>query len=193
MCRNPLAHYVAGAVGLGIGFGLGLVGRFAAGIIFAVMTAVAGAFVRAKKPDDSLAFLILMMGRAAAWAVVALPPAWGRESRCANEKSFSTASWEQCSAGCLAGCSSTRSASSSLRPTARRARAVQSVSSSSACRWGFLSGWSRDGEDRLAPDAHQPLAGKQFVLHRDITLLGSSPKAEIYLLKRTTPSSRATR
>jgi pSer/pThr/pTyr-binding forkhead associated (FHA) protein len=28
-----------------------------------------------------------------------------------------------------------------------------------------------------------PLAGKQFVLHRDTTVLGSSPKAEIYLFK----------
>ena len=28
-----------------------------------------------------------------------------------------------------------------------------------------------------------PLAGKQFVIYRDTTVLGSSPKAEIYLFK----------
>jgi pSer/pThr/pTyr-binding forkhead associated (FHA) protein len=30
---------------------------------------------------------------------------------------------------------------------------------------------------------HGPLAGKQFVLHRDSTVLGSSPRCEIYLFK----------
>ena len=28
-----------------------------------------------------------------------------------------------------------------------------------------------------------PLAGKQFILYKDTTILGSSPKAEIYLFK----------
>ena len=45
---------------------------------------------------------------------------------------------------------------------------------------GLVEGWTKTAWLLMRAG---PLAGKQFVLHRDTTVLGSSPKAEIYLFK----------
>ena len=45
---------------------------------------------------------------------------------------------------------------------------------------GLVEGWTKTAWLMMRAG---PLAGKQFVLHRDTTVLGSSPKAEIYLFK----------
>ncbi len=45
---------------------------------------------------------------------------------------------------------------------------------------GLVEGWTKTAWLMMRAG---PLAGKQFVLHRDTTILGSAPKAEIYLFK----------
>src|SRR5262245_31161702 len=81
MCRNPLRALTSAVVGLGVGFGLGLISIFIAGIIFVIMSAIAIQFW--KNPQEGkmptgYALLILMMGRAAAWAVAAIPAGIGQ-------------------------------------------------------------------------------------------------------------------
>jgi Ca-activated chloride channel family protein len=45
---------------------------------------------------------------------------------------------------------------------------------------GLVEGWTKTAWLLMRAG---PLSGKQFVIYRDITVLGSSPKAEIYLFK----------
>ena len=45
---------------------------------------------------------------------------------------------------------------------------------------GLVEGWTKTAWLLMRAG---PLAGKQFVLYRDTTVLGSSPKAEVYLFK----------
>ena len=45
---------------------------------------------------------------------------------------------------------------------------------------GLVEGWTKTAWPSMRAG---PLAGKQFVMFRDTTVLGSSPKAEIYLFK----------
>ena len=45
---------------------------------------------------------------------------------------------------------------------------------------GLVEGWTKTAWLLMRAG---PLAGKQFVLFRDTTVLGSSPKAEVYLFK----------
>ncbi|MBC8117401.1 MAG: hypothetical protein H7062_23635, partial [Candidatus Saccharimonas sp.] len=81
MCRNGLRTVISGAVGLGVGFAGGLVALFPAGMVFNIMTQIAVAFWRDPQPGEmptGLALLIWMMGRAAAWGIVAIPAGIGQ-------------------------------------------------------------------------------------------------------------------
>src|SRR5271154_4639667 len=65
ICRNPRRALICAAVGLGVGFGGGLIAIFAAGLIFVIMTAVAVRFWKNPQPNQmptGLALLIFMMG-----------------------------------------------------------------------------------------------------------------------------------
>jgi hypothetical protein len=81
MCRNMTRALICAVVGLGVGLGGGLISIFAAGLIFAIMNIVAIQFWKNPQPNQmpgGLALLILMMGRAAAWAVAAIPAGIGQ-------------------------------------------------------------------------------------------------------------------
>src|SRR5207249_8431176 len=81
MCRNLQRALICAVVGLGVGFGGGLISIFGAGLIFGIMTAVALQFWKNPQPGQmptGVALLILMMGRAAAWAVAAIPAGIGQ-------------------------------------------------------------------------------------------------------------------
>src|SRR5262249_34259005 len=81
MCRNLSRAAICAVVGLGIGFGGGLISIFIAGFIFSLMVGVAIQFWKNPQPGarpDGFAMLILMMGRAAAWAVAAIPAGIGQ-------------------------------------------------------------------------------------------------------------------
>ena len=82
MCRNLQRAVICAAVGLAIGFVGGLIAIFPAGIIFVIMTAISRR-VHRRTPSRAtmptgLALLVFMMGRAAAWAVAAIPAGIGQ-------------------------------------------------------------------------------------------------------------------
>ncbi len=99
MCRNPRRAALCGLIGLGVGFGGGLVALFFAAIIFSIMQGLMFKFW--KNPQngqmpDGLALLILMMGRASAWAVAAIPAGLGQGCACACARWPSTVWLERC-------------------------------------------------------------------------------------------------
>src|SRR5262245_39699157 len=76
MCRNAQRSAICAAVGLGVGFAGGLIAIVAAEMIFNIMIRVAAAFWTNPQPGQmptGMAFLIMLMGRGAAWAVPAVP------------------------------------------------------------------------------------------------------------------------
>src|SRR5262249_51537471 len=81
MCRNLTRATISAAVGLGIGFGGGLIAFLAGGLLFAIMASIAVSLMpdhQVGQRPTGFALLVLMMGRAAAWSVVAIPAGLGQ-------------------------------------------------------------------------------------------------------------------
>ena len=81
ICRNLSRAVKCGAVGLGIGFIGGLVALIPTGILFMIMSSVALRLWDNPQPDampNGLALLVLMMGRAGAWGLAAIPAGIGQ-------------------------------------------------------------------------------------------------------------------
>ena len=143
-----------------------------------------------KRPATSqrptgLAFLIIMMGRASAWAVAAIPAGIGQGIALARKQ------------GPLerpAGRRARRPAGRpGLRPDQRGFYLGRMARPWSAARIGFtliglmvglfvgiVEQWTKSAWLLMRAG---PLAGKQFVVFRNPTVLGSAPKADIYLFK----------
>ena len=82
MCRNPSRAFLCGIVGLGVGFGGGLISIFVGGFIMLIMRGIALQFMDHPRPGDKptgFAFLILMMGaRRRLGRRRRFPPDWDR-------------------------------------------------------------------------------------------------------------------
>src|SRR5688572_23433507 len=81
ICRNYLRALKSGAVGLGIGFVGGLITLIPSGFVFSIMSQIALSLWDDPQPDampTGLALLVLMMGRAAAWSIAAIPAGMGQ-------------------------------------------------------------------------------------------------------------------
>jgi hypothetical protein len=186
MCRNFLRAAICALVGLGIGFGGGLVAVIAANCIFGIMAGIAiGVW---KNPRDGeiptgLALLILMMGRAAAWAVAALPAGLGQGIALRERKVILNGLLGGVLGGLLGGLL--------FDPISIVTKTTASAGVSRAVGFtviglmvglfvGLVEQWTKTAWLLMRAG---PLAGKQFVLHRNPTVLGSSPKADVYLFK----------
>ncbi len=185
MCRNVLRALLCGSVGLGIGFGLGLVFLIPAGILFLVMNIVAYAFQKNREaPPEGFAFLIVMMGRAAAWALAAIPAGLGQGIALRERKVIFNGVVGAVLGGMLGGLLfdpiSVIFSSADGRATLSRCIGFMVIGFSVGLFVGLVEGWTKTAWLLMRAG---PLAGKQFVLHRDATVLGSSPKADIYLFK----------
>ena len=187
MCRNVGRALLCGSVGLGIGFGLGLVAIIPAGIIFATMTAIAVQFWKNPRPDQmptGLALLILMMGRAAAWSVVSIPAGLGQGIALRERKVIYNGIVGGVLGGLIGGLLfdpiSLVFVTADGKASVSRAVGFVVIGLLVGLFVGLVEAWTKTAWLLMRAG---PLAGKQFVLHRDATVLGSSPKAEIYLFK----------
>ncbi len=130
MCRNlQRAATCAAAVGLGIGFAGGIVAIFIAEIIYGIMSLVAVSI--SKDPVDEggtptgVGFLFHMIGRAAAWAVAAVPAGIGQGNRSSRE-------WKVVVNGLLGGVLGGLAGRPRVRPDHRRVHRRQTVRPGSA-------------------------------------------------------------
>jgi hypothetical protein len=186
MCRNLRRAATCGVVGLGIGFGGGLVAIFVGGFIFAIMSQIALQFWKNPRPNavpTGLALLILMMGRAAAWAVAAIPAGLGQGIALREKKVIFNGMVGGVMGGLVGGlCFDPISLllGQTERATVSRAVGFVIIGLAVGLFVGLVEGWTKTAWLLMRAG---PLAGKQFVLFRDTTVLGSSPKAEIYLFK----------
>ncbi len=186
MCRNPSRAAICGLVGLGIGFGGGLVAIFIAGFIFAITLAMVKQFWVNPQPNTmptGLALLILMMGRAAAWAVASIPAGLGQGVALRERKVILNGIVGGVLGGLIGGLLFDPIAlvfHQADRATISRGVGLAIIGLSVGLFVGLVEGWTKTAWLLMRAG---PLAGKQFVMFRDTTVLGSSPKAEIYLFK----------
>ncbi|TWU04163.1 Glycogen accumulation regulator GarA [Symmachiella macrocystis] len=187
MCRNASRAVISGAIGLGVGFGGGLIALVAAGCIFTVMTSIALEFWENPQDDEmptGFALLILMMGRAAAWAVASIPAGLGQGIAIRQKKVVLNGVVGGVLGGLVGGLLfdpiSLLFVTDDGEASLSRAIGLTCIGLSVGLFVGLVEGWTKTAWLLMQKG---PLAGKQFVMYRDTTVLGSSPKADIYLFK----------
>ncbi len=190
MCRNPGRAFTCGIVGLGVGFGGGLLALIPANMMYGLMTGIAvslmdppprmGELVR----PTGFALLVLMMGRAAAWALVSLPAGLGQGVALREKKVIMNGLVGGALGGLLGGLlfDPIDYTFTDINGEAALSRAIgfTCIGLLVGLFVGLVEGWTKTAWLMMRAG---PLAGKQFVMFRDVTVLGSSPKADVYLFK----------
>ncbi|MGO9115732.1 MAG: FHA domain-containing protein [Thermoguttaceae bacterium] len=186
MCRNPSRAFLCGLVGLGVGFGGGLIALVPASLIFGIMVGIAVQFwdnpLRNHTPTG-FALLVLMMGRAAAWAVAAIPAGLGQGLALKEKRVILNGIVGGVMGGLVGGILFDPISvlfHDTHRATISRGVGFVIIGLFVGLFVGLVEGWTKTAWLLMRAG---PLAGKQFVLFRDTTVLGSSPKAEVYLFK----------
>ncbi len=184
MCRNLSRAFLCGIVGLGIGFGGGLIAYFLANIIFtiSIMMAIRSGWNPEIGMPTGLAFFLLMTGRAAAWAVAGLPAGMGQGIALREKKVVLNGILGGVLGGLVGGMMFDPLTVMFEADDAAISRGVgfTCIGLFVGLFVGLVEGWTKTAWLLMRKG---PLAGKQFVMYRDTTVLGSSPKADIYLFK----------
>lgn len=187
MCRNPIRAVISGAVGLGVGFGGGLVALIPTGIVFSIMTAIAISFDDNPQPGvmpSGIALLILIMGRAMAWAIISIPAGIGQGIAIKERKVILNGLLGAVMGGFIGGMAfdpiSLVLVTADGQATYSRGAGFAVIGCVVGLLIGLVEGWTKNAWLLMRKG---PLAGKQFIMFKDTTVLGSSPKAEIYLFK----------
>lgn len=187
MCRNPRRAFVSGAVGLAVGFVGGLIGVIPTNIVFMLMVSLAAAFWDDPQPDQmptGMALLILMMGRGAAWAIAGIPAGIGQGVALREKKVILNGVLGGLIGGLIGGILfdpiSLVLVTDDGQALYSRGVGFAVIGLAVGLFVGLVEGWTKTAWLLMQQG---PLAGKQFVMYRDTTVLGSSPKAEVYLFK----------
>ncbi|MFI5454665.1 MAG: FHA domain-containing protein [Isosphaerales bacterium] len=187
MCRNAQRAAICAAVGLGVGFAGGLIALFVAGFIFLIMNMIALSFWKNPQPGKmptGLAFLILMMGRGAAWAVASVPAGIGQGIALREPKVVLNGLLGGVLGGLLGGIAfdpiSLVFIASDGQAWPSRAVGFTLIGLMVGLFVGIVEQWTKSAWLLMKAG---PLAGKQFVIFRNPMVLGSAPKADVYLFK----------
>lgn len=187
ICRNLVRAAKCGAVGLGVGFVGGFVVLIPTGILFSVMQALALSLWDDPNPEGmptGLAFLVLMMGRGAAWSIASIPAGIGQGFALRERKIIINGLVGAVLGGLIGGLLfdplSLILLAEDGQATYSRAVGFAAIGLFVGLFVGLVEGWTKTAWLMMRKG---PLAGKQFILFKDTTILGSSPKADIYLFK----------
>jgi len=187
MCRNLGRALRCGAVGLGVGFIGGLLVFFPTEILFGLMGQIAFGLSDDPQPGvmpTGLAFLVLAMGRGAAWAFSGIPAGMGQGIALREKKVIINGLVGGVLGGLVGGLLfdpiSLVLTSADGQATYSRAVGFAAIGLFVGLFVGLVEGWTKTAWLLMRKG---PLAGKQFILFKDTTILGSSPKADVYLFK----------
>src|SRR5262245_2557079 len=185
MCRNPARACISAAVGLGVGFAGGLVASIFASIFYIIV----GALVEGITGDPAgrmqgLALLAQMINRSFAWAVASVPAGLGQGIAQRDKKVMLNGLLGGVLGGLLGGLLFDP-IDLALTPDDGEASLSRGVGFTLigllvGLFVGLVEGWTKTAWLLMRQG---PLAGKQFILFRDTTVLGSSPKSDVYLFK----------
>jgi len=187
MCRNPQRALICAAVGLGCGFGGGLIAWFAGEVLFSIMSSIAFSNMKNLQPGQrptGFPLMILMMGRASAWAIIAIPAGLGPGIALRDKKVMLNGLLGSLLGGLLGGLLFDPINYAFTTPgeqaAASRAVGFTTVGLMVGLFVGVVEQWTKTAWLLMKAG---PLAGKQFIIFRNPTVLGSSPKADVYLFK----------
>jgi len=190
LARNFLRAFKGGVVGLAIGFGGGLLATYVAGIVLYIVVNIGVAIVGREAAIDPkhhfAGFMLVVIARSLAWTVagmtVGLGPGIALKSGRLTLNGFLGGMFGGLIGGLLFDPINYVVSGGTLETGAEVSRAIGlSVIGASA---GFMIGLV----EMLTKDAWLvmtagPLKGKQFIVYKNPTNIGSSPKSEIYLFK----------
>jgi len=187
MCRNLGRAAFSALVGTVLGFIGGGLLLIPATIVFMAAGNFAFRIGSDNGPEGmpgGMGFLVFLMGRATAWAIVAIAAGIGQGTALWQGKMVLNGVLGAALGGLLGGLL--------FDPLYLLLPAVDGEAALSRCIGltliglmvglfvGLIEGWTKNAWLLMK---HGPLAGKQFIMHRDSTVLGSSPRCEIYLFK----------
>jgi|GEM_PF-3674765 len=185
MCRNIQRAAISGSVGLGVGFVGSMVLWIPVEIFFALTQVFAHSFGKDQKGNlAGIPLLLTMIGRAITWAIWSVPTGLGQGIALREWKVTVNGAVGALLGGLLGGLMfdpiylMLRSADG--QATVSRGFGFTCIGLLVGLFVGLVEGWTKTAWLVMRKG---PLAGKQFVLFKDTTRLGSSPKAEIYLFK----------
>jgi hypothetical protein len=187
ICRNIGRAIRSGAVGLGVGFVGGLIALIPSSMIFGIMSQIALSLWENPQPDEmptGLALVVLMMGRGACWAIAGTPAGIGQGVALRERKVIINGLVGGVLGGLVGGLLFDPIyllvTSDAEEATFSRAIGFAAIGLFVGLFVGLVEGWTKTAWLLMRKG---PLAGKQFVLFKDTTVLGSSPKADVYLFK----------
>jgi hypothetical protein len=186
MCRNLRRATISGAIGLGIGFAGGFIAMILAGFIYGIMGKLAEAMglnPRGNANPTGLALLMQMMGRAMAWCAAAVPAGLGQGIALLQGRVVLNGLLGALLGGLLGGfLFDPIMLIFQDQKTAWISRCVGFTTIGIMVGFfvGLVEQWTKTAWVLMRAG---PLAGKQFIIYRSPTVLGSSPKADIYLFK----------
>ena len=183
MCRNPLRATICAAVGMGCGFGGGLIAWFVGEILFGITMVIAVSFMDNPQPGErptGIAMMILMMGRAVSWAIIAIPAGLGQGIALRDKKVALNGLLGALLGGLLFDPIDYALTPPGGQASVSRAVGFLTIGLMVGLFVGVVEQWTKSAWLLMKAG---PLAGKQFILFRNPTVLGSSPKADVYLFK----------
>lgn len=194
LSRNISRALYCGVVGLVIGFIAGIAGSIVGNIVFYFLTQLAFSFIPQSSIQsghfsiediNGIAFFLLMVGRALAWTLVATGMGLGQGIALKSKKLVLNGLVGGVIGGFIGGLA--------FDPIDKMLHGAAESSGAASRFFGLMAvgmavGFFMGLVENMAKDAWLymkagPLAGKQFVIYKDPTTLGSSPKCDIYLFK----------
>ena len=184
LARNFSRALRSGAIGLAVGFGGGLISPIVAGLIF---ISVVGLGVGMLGGNSSASMLIVgMMARTPAWAIVGMAMGLGPGIALKSKKMVYNGFIGGMIGGAIGGL-----LFDPINFVVSGGTFTTGVGVSRGIGLGVIgacAGLMIGMVEMLTKDAWLlmiagPLTGKQFIVHKNPTFIGSSPKCEIYLFK----------
>ncbi len=185
MCRNYRRAATSAIVGMAVGVLGMIVVIIPVEIVFGIMRGIAISLVRDGAEEiTGLPLLVLIMGRAMAWAMVSIPAGIGQGIAIKEKKVIMNGLLGAVMGGFVGGMAfdpiSFVLLTSHGEATYSRGVGLAVIGCVVGLLIGLVEGWTKNAWLLMRKG---PLAGKQFIMFKDTTVLGSSPKAEIYLFK----------
>ena len=209
MCRNPQRAAFNGLISFVVGFIGSVVFMLPVNILYGIFRSIAMSL----SPEGAvfptgMGFVVQMIGRGVAWAIIAVFAGLGQGVAQWEKKVLFNGMLGGVLGGLVGGLLFdpiylgveyliTRFGLEGLSTTLylewllgdleveaslSRGFGFVAIGASVGLFTGLVEGWTKTAWLMMR---RGPLAGKQFIMHRDVTVLGSSPKAGIYLFKDT--------
>jgi len=183
MCRLPRRAAVCGGVGLVVGFIGGFVAGNLANLVYAPLNAAAMQQMTEEGTFTTFGFIIQMLGRSMAWALAGMVMGLGQGVALRSKRLLLYGFLGGIIGGLLGGLVFDPIdfiLLNSVRPSAHWSRmaGIVIVGMSVGVMIGVVELLARDAWLRMTEG---PLAGKEFLIFKDLMRIGSSPSSDIYL------------